>query len=99
MAATADLCLWVTDATVPPVWPEPPSGPVLHVVNKIDLPTAWDVPAAGEVLQVSARTGQGLQELCAAMASRLVPGPPPPGAAVPFTAEWCESLREASGGR
>lgn len=91
-AATADLCLWVADGSAVPVWPGSLGVPVLRVVNKIDLPAAWDVTG---VLRVSARTREGLAELCAALAARLVPEPPAPGAAVPFTAECCTRLDEA----
>jgi len=44
---------------------------------------------------VSARTGEGLAELCAALVSWLVPDPPLSGAAVPFSVELCDGIMEA----
>jgi tRNA modification GTPase len=88
----ADLCLWVLDASVPPLLPPAGLPMPLLVVNKIDLPAAWpleELPA----LRVSARTGEGLSELIAAIAHQLVPDPPPPGAPVPFTVELAEEVR------
>jgi hypothetical protein len=57
------------------------------VVNKVDLPPAWDLERAEGAVRVSARTGEGLAELCAALSGWLVPEVPPEGAAVPCT-EW-----------
>jgi tRNA modification GTPase len=78
----ADLVLWVVDAT-DPVW-NPPSGMTLHdsrqisairgavthisVLNKIDL-----APRAGagrEAIEISAKTGEGIDRLVAALAER-----------------------------
>jgi tRNA modification GTPase len=94
-AATSDLCLWVVDVSVALPALTRPGSPELLVVNKIDLPAAWDLDSAQDAVRVSARTGEGLEILCAALARRLVPQPPPRGAAVPFTAEWCRRLEEA----
>ncbi len=102
-STAADLCLWILDATARPVLPpDPLPVPILPVVNKIDQPFAWplgdlgdlgDLPwPATEVVRVSARTGEGLPVLLEAVASRLVPHPPAPGAAVPFANHVCESL-------
>jgi tRNA modification GTPase len=93
-ARQADLCLWVLDASRPPAWPNFSTPALQLVVNKIDLPAAWDLGQASEAVRVSAQTGAGLEELCQAMARWLVPDPPPPGAAVPFTAELCDRLEE-----
>jgi len=79
----ADLCLWLLDASAEPVWP-PTRDRVVLVVNKIDLVPTWDLEQATDAVRVSARTGEGLDVLCAAIASRLVPEVPPPGAAIPF---------------
>jgi tRNA modification GTPase len=57
----------------------------LVVANKADLPAAWEDEPLG-VLPISARTGEGLDLLMAALARRLVPEPPAPGAGVPFRA-------------
>lgn len=45
----------------------------------------------------SALRGEGLDALLRAIAERLVPEAPPPGAAVPFTAEQIERLASADG--
>jgi tRNA modification GTPase len=94
-ARAADLCLWVLDASAEPVWPGADAGPVRLVVNKVDLPPAWELARAEGALRVSARTGEGIAELCAAIATWLVPEPPPPGAAVPFTPEQVEAIASA----
>ncbi len=65
-----------------------PQALVLH--NKADLPRSVDNRPEG--LFVSAMTGQGIEKLPHLIARRLVPQPPPPGAAVPFTKEQIEKL-------
>jgi tRNA modification GTPase len=94
-AAAADLCLWVLDASAAPVWPDVDSQAVRLVVNKVDLPPAWDLATAEGAVHVSARTGTGLAELCSALVCWLVPDPPAPGAAVPFTSALGEGIEEA----
>ncbi len=95
-AAGADLCLWVLDASAEPVWPEANLGRVLYVLNKVDLPPAWDPERAAGAVRVSAKTGDGLAALVLAVADRLVPEPPPAGAAVPFTEVLCGAVEEAA---
>jgi tRNA modification GTPase len=92
---TADLCLWVVDGSADPVWPDTPLSAVRSVVNKIDLPCAWSVANASGALRVSALTREGVADLCAFIARRLVPDPPPPGSAVPFTEALGVSVAEA----
>jgi tRNA modification GTPase len=82
--ASADLCLWLVDASAPPIWPEANLGGVRVVINKIDLPPVWTLDGV-DAVGVSAQTGAGLLDLCQAIATWLVPAIPPPGAAVPFT--------------
>lgn len=95
-AAGADLCLWVLDASsAEPVWPDPGAGTVRLVVNKVDLPAVWDLQRAEGAVRVSASTGEGLAELCAALSQWLVPEVPPAGAAVPFTDGLCGGIEEA----
>ncbi len=94
-AAAADLCLWVLDVSAPPAWPSEPLVAVLYVLNKRDLPPAWDAASAPDAVRVSALTGDGLADLCTAVIAHLVPDPPPPGAAVPFSAHLCEGVKEA----
>jgi tRNA modification GTPase len=65
------------------------------LVNKLDLPASWEVARAEGAVCVSARTGEGVAELCAVVAGWLVPEPPPPGAAVPFTPGQVESITAA----
>lgn len=84
-AASADLCLWVVDASLPPVRPPPEVPNVRMVVNKSDLPAAWDVGEGGEAPRISATTGAGLEQLCLALSHWLVPNPPQPGEALPCT--------------
>jgi tRNA modification GTPase len=83
-AREADLCLWVLDASCPPVWPPADIGQRRYLVNKTDLPGVWDLSQAGEALQLSAKTGEGVPDLCRALSRWLVPQPPPSGAAIPF---------------
>lgn len=91
--AQADLILWVIDATAPALTPIEPTRLTavarLVVYNKIDLspPPATFSAAFPRGLGISARTGQGLDRLLTAIASSLVPEPPPPGAAIPFRPE------------
>ena len=94
-SAAADLCLWLLDASAPPVWPDAGFGPVRLVLNKVDLPAAWDPAAAVSAVAVSAVTGAGLPDLCAALSRWLVPDPPPAGAAVPFTTALCSGVQLA----
>ncbi len=94
-AAVSDLCLWLLDGSAPPVWPSESLASVQYVINKSDLPPAWDAASAPEAVRVSALTGDGLAELCTAVIAHLVPDPPPPGAAVPFTPQLCERIGEA----
>jgi tRNA modification GTPase len=99
-AAGADLCLWVLDAAATPVWPSaglhlPLAPNVRLVVNKTDLPAAWDLDEATGALRVSAKTGDGIPELCDGLARWLVAEAPPPGASVPFTPDLCSQVEEA----
>jgi tRNA modification GTPase len=74
----ADLVLWVVDAT-DPVWTAPPDidarrcaamsgvGTQIFVVNKIDLARVQGGP---ERIEISAKTGEGLDRLIAALEAR-----------------------------
>lgn len=94
-AADADLVLWVLDVSTAPVRPAENIAAIQYVINKIDLPPAWDLASGAGAVRVSAQTGEGLAELCSALVARLVPDPPPAGAAVPFTPQLCQSIAEA----
>jgi tRNA modification GTPase len=94
--ASADVCVWVLDASAPPAWPAAEAAAFRLVVNKVDLPPAWDLAQAAGAVHVSALTGAGLDELCRALGGWLVPEPPPPGAAVPFTPTLCARVEAAA---
>jgi tRNA modification GTPase len=79
---------------------ERPLPTVLRVGNKRDLlpvaqQQAWREAHPAHVL-VSARSGENLAALCAAISRRLVPSPPRPGEGVPFTARHQEILARLS---
>jgi tRNA modification GTPase len=98
--ARADLVLLVFDGSVP--WSEAdaallaswPDALVVH--NKSDLSGS---PGGGRPagLGVSALMRQGLSPLVERIVGRLVPAPPPAGAAVPFTEEQVAELRRIGG--
>lgn len=93
--AQADLVVLVFDGSVP--WSADdqrllddwPNALVVH--NKCDLPTPPDVRPAG--IAISALENRGIAELLDAIAGRLVPNPPPAGAAVPFAPDQIEALK------
>ena len=95
----ADLVLLVFDTSQP--WSEAdrellesrPDAMVIH--SKCDLPAHRD-PSRPEGLATSALAGEGIAALIGAIAVRLVPDPPAPGAAVPFTADQIEFLEAAA---
>jgi tRNA modification GTPase len=96
--AAADLVLLVLDATAE--W-EPAfvrelgiQRRTIIVHNKADLsPPPADGRPAG--LAISAATGAGLKPLLEAISSTLVPDPPPPGAAVPFSPRQVAMIEQA----
>jgi tRNA modification GTPase len=94
-ARSADLCLWVVDGSISPVWPDARLESVQLVINKIDLPPAWDYAAAKDAVAVSALTGSGIAALADIIAHRLVPEPPAPRAAVPFTEHFQKAVADA----
>ena len=85
---TADLVLKIVDLTQKknePIIPLEHSN-VLTIVNKCDLPevqksAATLFPAA---LKISAKTGEGLENLLDQISKRLVPNPPQSGEAIPL---------------
>lgn len=103
--AEADLCLWVIDATDP----QPSSTSafaiemgvaeerILPVMNKMDLPVAWDVNRFTDATPISCLTGVGLEALIQKMVQVLVPDPPAPGTAVPYSGETCAFLKILEG--
>lgn len=65
------------------------------MLNKIDQAAAWDTSQFPDAIRASALAGEGIAGLAAAIARRLVPNPPPPGAAVPFTPQLAELVEVA----
>jgi tRNA modification GTPase len=88
----ADLCLWLLDGAAAPVWPVSMPRRSITIINKIDQPPAWDWQDAVDALRTSARTGEGIEVLTHALGKALVPDPPSPGEAVPYTAELCAAI-------
>ena len=105
--SAADLILLVSDATRPwsaaadhlaQRWPQ-----AIRVHNKCDLASEFSpLPQAGEgnltasslpPIATSALTGEGIDTLLTAIATRLVPIPADPGEAVPFTQLHVSQLR------
>lgn len=73
-AEDADLVLWIMDAAAPTIAPPPEltggRGPVLAILNKIDL--VPDVTPHGDWgARLSAKTGRGIGDLVAAIAKRI----------------------------
>ena len=91
----ADLCLWVLDGSAGPVWPTSTNDRILFVVNKADLRASWDFSQAAGAVVISALTGLGIPKLGSSIAQRLVPDPPQPGDAVPFTDALCDAIDQA----
>jgi tRNA modification GTPase len=96
-AARADLRIWVFDGATEPAFPAESGLAWQMAINKCDLPPAWDWQSVPEALRVSARTGAGLTELCAAISAWLAPEPPAAGEAVPFNPETCDEVLRALG--
>jgi tRNA modification GTPase len=94
--AGADLCLWVLDGAAD-FLPETERGSkTVLLINKIDLLPAWDHASVDAAVRVSAHTGDGVADLCQFIAARLVPQPPAPGEAVPFTSDWSDRVEAAA---
>jgi tRNA modification GTPase len=93
----------VNKIDLPPAWPLQRNG----FEARIELPTTlwhgvqatlrhglptvpWEIPA------ISAKTGDGVPELCQAISGWLVPEPPPARAAVPCTTAIAERIQSAN---
>lgn len=95
---TADLVVWVMDATaMDPAEPDPERSVDLMAINKTDLPATWDLARVPNSIHLSAVTGEGIPELVAAIVQCLVPHVPPPGAAVPYTPQLADAVEVAHG--
>lgn len=95
-----DLILWVVDGSSPnPVWPPDDLGnrSILLVVNKSDLPigSADTFAEAWGCLLTSATQGTGVSAVVSEITTRLIPNPPQPGAAVPFTPALADLVETA----
>jgi len=91
----ADLVLWLSDAIGPTaVAAAAPNRRVvsecLTVLNKCDL--VGTTPAMSADIRISARTGAGLFELCAAISRKLVPSPPARRSGVPYLSSQIAAL-------
>lgn len=94
--AGADLIVLVDDADSTGDDMPPTQASILRVLNKIDLAaTAAARDQHRYDLATSTVTGAGIAELVAAIGKRLVPTPPPSGAAVPFLAAQVARLELA----
>jgi tRNA modification GTPase len=95
--AAADLRILVFDASQ--AWSESDAelltrwSDAVVVYNKCDL--AGPPTDAVEGVLTCAINGQGIDELLRIVGERLVPAPPQPGDAVPFTASHVEAIRSA----
>lgn len=86
----ADLCVWVVDLSSAAAPIEPFAGPMIIAANKCDLPSG-QMQCSGWI-PVSARTGEGLDGLVAAMVGQLAPSPPVVGEAIPLRRAWLDVL-------
>jgi tRNA modification GTPase len=97
--ARADLVVLVADQNAPwsaddqALFDQWPAATLVH--NKCDLPASAGERPTG--LRTSALGGEGIEVLLETIARRLVPAPPPPGAAVPFTDEQVETINRLTG--
>jgi tRNA modification GTPase len=89
-ATTADLTLWLQDASRVYIDEPIPGEGFLLVQNKIDLVAGRS--REGTTISISALTGEGLDQLLSTISRRLVPKVPPPGAAIPFSAAIAEQV-------
>ena len=96
----ADLVVLVLDRSVPLELSDreliATNPAAILAANKSDLPAAWhanDLAFASRVIvTVSGEKGDGLSDLIALIAERLVPELPPAGVAVPFRTEQVDRL-------
>ncbi len=92
---TADLILWLIDAVEPDLSTSLGTNSnndpdQLTILNKCDL--VEKLPAIIVDVRVSARTGAGLPELCAAISGKLAPNPPAGRAGIPYQASHIAAL-------
>ncbi|MFN0197374.1 MAG: GTPase [Planctomycetaceae bacterium] len=68
----------------------------LIVVHKIDLPPMWDANPFTPRIDVSSKTGEGIDQLIAAIVETLFPELPPDDATIPLTERQCRLLEQTS---
>lgn len=89
----ADLVLLVLDRSEPLTREDhvlmATYGDAIRIANKSDLAHLWDEQALG-ALAVSAECGGGIASLINEISRRLVPNPPPKGAAIPLREDLVE---------
>jgi tRNA modification GTPase len=98
--AAADLVIHVRDGNEPEVASQlhfNGERRLIRVHNKVDLLPPDARRRANVDLFTSALTGEGIEALAAAIGAALVPNPPPPKSAVPFTSVQCKALSLARG--
>ena len=99
--AAADLTILLIDGSQP--WTsrsdqllrENQAREGLVIRHKSDLPQAW-MKGETPFLSVSSRTGAGVEDLCDAMVTRLVPRVPSPGTPIPISPTICQQLRNVA---
>jgi tRNA modification GTPase len=101
--AQADLVLAIEDASLPPAPVTDFPARALAVLNKCDLLSASQrelrLAQIPHACVVSAKTGEGLEQLCGAISRQLVPAIPRPGEAVPFTPRQLDLIESLSATR
>ncbi|MFO1094980.1 MAG: GTPase [Planctomycetaceae bacterium] len=99
-AVAADLPIVVLDQSRPLQEDERRLIDSLHnalcVAHKSDLPCGWSNDRLPDAIRVSSLTGQGIDDLMAAIVARLVPEAPGAGAAIPVTERQIACLTAAS---
>ena len=102
--AEADLVVWVMDASSrDEFWPDEETAAVVKlpmnrwvvVMNKSDRSLEWPPGYPPGAIHISATTGENIPQLVNWIVYRLVPHPPPPGAAVPYTPQLADAVEAA----
>jgi tRNA modification GTPase len=101
--AQADIVLAIEDVSLPSAPANELPASAIAVLNKCDLLSAslreQRLAQSPHACLVSAKTGEGLDQLCAAISRQLVPAIPLPGEAVPFTPRQLDLFESLSATR
>ncbi len=102
----AELVVWVMDASSREErYPDPETEAMVNlprstgwilVMNKADRSLSWPPGYPAGAIHLSAATGENVSRLADWIAHRLVPNPPVPGAAVPFTPQLASLIETAN---